>query len=150
MGGRHATQAVDLLEKASELGEPAAMDALAYLYRSGIAVDIDHERAKALFRAAAEQDHAESLYFLGEYAMEEGDYVAALGFFQRSGDLGYLLGAYREGQLLETGVDEWLVPRSCSAAVRAYKVREPLQFVWSLREARERGHPSSGLAWLGC
>jgi uncharacterized protein len=114
---------VDLLEAAAEGGDGPAQNALGYMFRHGVAVDIDHHKARKLFEAAARQAQAEAEYYLGEYALEEEDYDAALARFHKAAEMGYLLAAYRQGQLLEAGLSHHGIPRSCPAAVRAYKVR---------------------------
>lgn len=46
-------KAVDLLERAAELGDAPALNALAYLYKEGKGVDRDEGRAAMLFKEAA-------------------------------------------------------------------------------------------------
>lgn len=55
--------------------------------------------------------------------LQEGDYATAVSYFRRAGAAGYILGRFREGQLYESGVDDYITPRSCARAVAAYKVR---------------------------
>lgn len=50
---QHKQQAVDLLERAAELGDAPALNALAYLYQEGKGVDQDYGKAQTLFKQAA-------------------------------------------------------------------------------------------------
>lgn len=43
--------------------------------------------------------------------LQEKDYPGALSFFRRSARAGYLLARFREGQMLEAGMDDWHTPR---------------------------------------
>ncbi len=116
--------AVDLLERAAELGDAPALNSLAFLYQTGSGVDRDEGKAAGLFKEAAMKDHPEALFHYGERMLEEGDVPAAVAAYHRAGELGFIYGAYKEGMLYMEGVgDDDVLPRSCPAAVEAFKVR---------------------------
>lgn len=65
-GPRDPTAALPYLERAVERGQVDAQHMLATLYRDGIGVARNPDRAKALYEMAARQQHAPSMFNLGD------------------------------------------------------------------------------------
>jgi len=84
---------VSHLEQAASTGLAAAQDALGYVYDKGFGADKDLQRARALYRQEAEQDHAQAQYRLAESCFI-GDGAAydaneALSWYLRSARSGF-------------------------------------------------------------
>eukprot|EP00921_Rhytidocystis_pertsovi_P015239 GHVQ01024308.1.p1 GENE.GHVQ01024308.1~~GHVQ01024308.1.p1 ORF type:complete len:693 (-),score=53.14 GHVQ01024308.1:1860-3938(-) len=135
------TRSVEYFKSGAALGDAECQNSLGNLFFFGLhqhnpdAVLLSPNRTLAMeyFREAAAQDFPESLFFLGETRINahlsavedrqseisEADYFTALRHYERAADYGYMQAYWREAQLYEAGKG---IPRSCSAAVQAYKV----------------------------
>lgn len=113
--------AIDWFEKAGELGEPAALNALAYMYMNGKGVDIDVGKAEELYQTAAEAGHPDALLYWGERMLAAGETEEALAALHASEEQGNVYAAFRLGQVYEEGVDDFFFPPSCEMAVEMYK-----------------------------
>lgn len=102
------TEAVNLLTKASDLGEPEAKFELGGLYEQGIGVDQDVEQAIVLYEAAAKLDFADAINDLGFLNFQGGlniprNQEKALGLFQRAADLGHPEAMFNFAALIDDG-----------------------------------------------
>lgn len=88
-------------------GDPAAQRNIAHLYRHGLGVAQDFERAFAWYRRAAElglsraQANLAEMYLRGQGAA--ADALEALRWFQRAAHQGHAISQYRLAQLLLRG-----------------------------------------------
>ena len=113
--------AIDWFEKAGEKGEPAALNALAYMYMHGKGVDMDVGKAEELYQTAAEAGHPEALFYWGERMLAAGETEEALAALHASEEQGNVYAAFRLGQVYEEGADDFFFPPSCESAVEMYK-----------------------------
>lgn len=113
--------AIDWFEKAGEMGEPAALNALAYMHMNGKGVDMDVGKAEELYQTAAEAGHPDALLYWGERMLAAGETEEALAALHASEEKGNVYAAYRLGQVYEQGVDDFFFPPSCENAVEMYK-----------------------------
>eukprot|EP00624_Nannochloropsis_granulata_P001388 evm.model.NODE_16750_length_12696_cov_35.850582.4 len=113
--------AIDWFEKAGALGDPIALNALAYMYMNGKGVDMDLGKAQELYHTAAEAGHPEALLYMGQRLLEEGETQEGLANLHMSEDQGNIFAAYHLGQVYEVGVDEFEFPPSCETAAEMYK-----------------------------
>lgn len=102
------SEAVSLLTKASELGEPEAKFELGGLYEQGLGVDQDVERAVTLYEEAAKLDFADAINDLGFLNFQGGlniarDQQKALGFFERAANLGHPEAMFNFAALIDDG-----------------------------------------------
>ena len=100
-------EAMELLRKAADKGQPDAENALGVMYYTGDGVERDYGRAVGYFRMAAGKGQSDAECFLGTmYYFGEGverDPALALEFFRKSAAKGNPSAQYYLGLIYETG-----------------------------------------------
>ena len=143
--------AVTFLQTASDAGSPEAQFELAKLYERGTGVSVDHTKALALYRSAAEQDFADAINDLGFLHYQGGlglpaDPQKALTFFERAADLRHPQAQFNfaalidDGLIADKGPDEsayylYQALRSGSADVLDLLSKRPTMFTGETRRA---------------
>lgn len=103
------TAAVSFLQTAADAGSPEAQFELAKLYERGTGVAVDHAKALALYRTAADQDFADAINDLGFLHYQGGlglpaDPQKALTFFERAADLRHPQAQFNFAALIDDGL----------------------------------------------
>ncbi|MQQ10122.1 peptidase C14, caspase catalytic subunit p20 [Epibacterium sp. SM1979] len=101
--------AVSFLQRAADAGSPEAQFELAKLYERGTGVEPDHEKALALYRAAADQNFADAINDLGFLHYQGGlglpaDPQKALRLFERAADLRHPQAQFNFAALIDDGL----------------------------------------------
>lgn len=102
-------EAVALLTRATDAGDPEAMFELGKLFEQGIGVDQDTKRAVELYHKAADLDFADAINDLGflHYQGGEGvvrDQKKALDYFERAAKLRHPEAMFNYAALIDDGI----------------------------------------------
>ena len=101
------TNALPLLQKAADAGNPVAMKNLGWLYRDGLGVAQDYDKAREWYQKAADAGNAFAMNNLG-WLYQHGygvaqDYGKAREWYQKAADAGYPVAMNKLGYLYERG-----------------------------------------------
>ena len=102
-------QAISLLMKAADRGDPEAQFELGRLYEKGIGINQDVKLAVSLYWKAAEQNFSDALNDLGFLHFQGGlgivrDPKKAIGLFQRAADLRHPEAMFNLAALIDDGI----------------------------------------------
>jgi TPR repeat protein len=100
--GRYS-EALAKLIPAAQNGNPLAMYNLGVMYRDGLGVPRDRERAKGQFLAAAQKGHALAQYGIARLYYDDGDFTQALLWYQKAANQGDLDALYNLGHMYHEG-----------------------------------------------
>lgn len=82
------------LANQNEAAKTEVMYIMSHLYQNGEGVKQDAEKALALLKEAAKNDHTCALFELGHYYISQKDFKSALKCYKKSAELGDHCGAY--------------------------------------------------------
>ncbi|MFZ1813716.1 MAG: caspase family protein [Rhizobiaceae bacterium] len=103
------TEAVTLLQKAADAGDPEAMFELGKLFEQGIGTKQDTQKALELFRRSADLDFADAINDLGFLHFQGGqgivrDQKKAISLFARAAELRHPEAMFNYAALIDDGV----------------------------------------------
>ena len=106
---------VEMLEQNWEdSGSTSAAYQLGRVWRDGLGVPPDDEKAEMWFRRAAEDGHSGAQYTLAKILCEQGKIDEAIPWYKQAAEAGNQFAAYQLGKLYLTGED---VPKDVAKAV---------------------------------
>ena len=152
-----ASQALESLRQAADLGHPAAAYELAEAYTNGIGTAVNLEEGGKWLQRATELEEPRAFFFLGaNFAAGVGveqDLEQAAYYFGEAALRGHIEAQYRLGEAFAEGKG---VPKDLPWAMRwygraAYKGHNEAQFAYGILMAAGRGlpkNPNTAYRWL--
>lgn len=100
---RDYSEGTRLICAAADAGDPDGLLNCGIAYQLGRGVELDLDKAKALWEQSAAKDNVLALNVLGQTALDAGDLAGAVENFKRAADLGNAGGMYEYSKLLSVG-----------------------------------------------
>ena len=148
-------RAAELLERAAEQGDGAAMSALGHMLEFGMGVKADPDRAAELYRRAAEQGDGAGMTRHGDRLLNSGELAAAYEWYSKAAKAEYPPACAKAGDCLANG---WGVEADPAAAAKSYEQGARLgdpdsEFKLARCFAEGRGveaDPAAAVFWYKC
>ena len=101
-------KAMEWYEKATELGNPSAMNNIGYLYQNGLGVEQDYKKAMEWYEKAVELEYAISMNNIANLYENglgvEQDYAKAMEWYEKAAELGKANSMYFIANLYQDGL----------------------------------------------